>query len=63
MTRLTKQRLEAIAEALRSRLAGEFGAEFGSEYDGPDQDAYEAALDWAEAQLQKRETQTSKPGP
>ncbi len=54
--RLTKNRLEAITEALASRLSGEFAAEFGPEYDGQDREAYEGALDWAQDELLKRRT-------
>lgn len=48
MTRLTKRRLAAIAEALHHRLAGAI------DDDDLDPRDYHAALQWAEEQTSKR---------
>ena len=52
-TRLNKQRLEAIIEALTSRTAGEM--DLAGEDAIPAKD-YEKALDWAFEMLQKKQS-------
>jgi len=53
VTRLTKRRLEAIAEALASRLAGE--RDNDNDPEAPTDDDYENAFSWALQELRKRE--------
>jgi hypothetical protein len=53
MTRLTKRRIWAIQEALRSRLAGEIKAEFGDDFELKRED-YAAAEEWANEMLERR---------
>lgn len=55
MARLTLRRLNAMQEALNSRLAGEINAEFGPEFEIKRED-YDAALEWVQAQIEKRES-------
>ena len=49
MTRLTKRRLRAIMDALAARLAGEL------DDDELEREDYEAAMDWADNELMRRE--------
>ncbi|WP_353474817.1 hypothetical protein PVT71_14710 [Salipiger sp. H15] len=56
-TLLTKRRLRAIVEALDARLAGEI--DIIDEPDSPEIHDYEAARDWAEDELCRRESAQS----
>jgi len=49
--RLTRPLLDAIAAALSAALAGEFD---GGDFDGMDRRAFERALEWVEAEQERR---------
>jgi hypothetical protein len=53
MTKISKRRLEAIAEALHHRIQG------GIDNDDLNIAHYHGALSWAEEQIAKREAKTS----
>jgi hypothetical protein len=55
--RLSQTGLRAIIEALTSRTAGEIDVEEGD--DAPSRDDYEAALDWALGEEQRRRDRAS----
>ena len=57
-TLLTKRRLRAIVEALDARLAGEI--DVINDPDAPELRDYEAARDWADDELCKRESAQSR---
>ncbi|MCS4088617.1 hypothetical protein [Rhizobium sp. BK176] len=56
--RLTVRRLEAIVEALTARTAGDLDIE---DEGAPTRDDYEAALDWALAEIGSRKTKSARP--
>lgn len=52
--RLTRHLLEAIESALNSALAGE-GFD-GGDFDGQDPEHFQRALEWVQAELERRST-------